>query len=237
MVFEYFSVVFQVSVNNHLEYLNSNDRRAEQTIESSNKAIRCIEEEFIKLISKGTPEWSTYIGNWCLEVIGNISNKHWRQNDIANSCNFWLSVDAMKILLGITATCFRKSRNDSDTDNCIQILLSTFRKYSPAFDWVVSRLASCFPLQIITQILRCGLRKFCEDSNSRFHSEVGILEYLSFAHENELKKAIFSMMEEGFLPNNSNQLDIIPFLLEVCNYSEIILHYISSVFLDLCKYS
>ncbi|KAL5283008.1 INTS5 family protein [Megaselia abdita] len=221
LVFEYFSIVFEISVSN---YLSSIDCRSEST-------VRIIEEELDLLLSKGTPEWSIYIASWSLEVIGNISHKHWRKTDIASSCNFWLNLEPMKILLGLTSTCFKKL--GSDSENSIRVLLSIFRKYSPTFDWVVSRLANCFPLQIIAQIFQSGLRKFADDTESRFHSEVGILEYLSSAHENDLKKAISLLMEEGFSPTNEKQLEIVPFLLEMCNYSEIILHFISTVFLEI----
>lgn len=225
LVFEYFSIVFEVSINNCM---------SEQTA-TSNESLRFIEEELELLVTKGTPEWSCYIAGWCLENIGNISHKNWRKTDIASSCNFWLNIEPMKILLGLTATTFRKM-GSSESENSIRVLLSTFRKYSPTFDWVVSRLADCFPLQIISQIFQCGLKKFSEDTESRFHSEVGILEYLSFPHENDLKKAICGLMEEGFSPTNPSQLDIIPFLVEMCNYSESILHCISTTFLDMCEY-
>lgn len=225
-MFEYFSIVFEISISNYI----SNDCHAEH---SSTEAIRIIEEELEGLL--GTSEWRTLIASWCLEVIGNISHKHWRKTDIASSCNFWLNIEPMKILLGLTATCFRKT-SLVDSESSIRVLLLTFRKYSPTFDWVVSRLANCFTLQIISRIFESGLMKFSEEPESRFHSEVGILEYLAFAHENDLKKAINTLMEEGFSPSTAKELDIVPFLLEMCNYSETILHFISTVFLDMCEY-
>lgn len=224
-MFEYFSIVFEISISNYI----SDEHHSEP------ESVRIIEEELEVLLSKGTQEWSVFIASWCLEVIGTSSHKHWRKTDIATSCNFWLNLEPMKTLLGLSATCFRKT-GSTDSENSIKVLLSTFRKYSPTFDWVVSRLASCFPLQIISQIFQSGLRKFSDEHESRFHSEVGILEYLSFAHENDMKKAISTLMEEGLLPTNPKQLDIIPFLLEMCNYSETILHLISSVFLEMCEY-
>lgn len=222
-MFEYFSIVFEISINKYI----SNDCLPE---DSSTEAIRIIEEELEALL--GTPEWRVVIAGWCLEVIGNLSHKHWRKSDIASTCHFWLNIEPMKILLGLTATCFRKT-SLADSESSIRVLLLTFRKYSPTFDWVVSRLANCFPLPIISRIFESGLMKFSEEPESRFHSEVAILEYIAFAHENDLKKAINTLMEEGFSPRTAKQLDIVPFLLEMCNYSETILHFISTVFIEM----
>lgn len=47
------------------------------------------------------------------------------------------------------------------------------------------------------RILQCGLKGFVGNYNSTLDSEVGILAYLSFAHEAELKFAFKEMLEVG----------------------------------------
>lgn len=104
------------------------------------------------------------------------------------------------------------------------------------FDWVVARLGGCFPSKIISQILQCCLKRFADDFPCRFDSEIGILEYLCFAHEQVLKVCVRELLQEGFQPKKNLDALIIPFLLQFCNYSDILLQNMVSVFLDICKY-
>lgn len=52
-----------------------------------------------------------------------------------------------------------------------------------------------FYLYNIYRILQCGLKGFLGNFNSTLDSEVGILAYLSFAHENDLKFALNEMLQ------------------------------------------
>lgn len=45
------------------------------------------------------------------------------------------------------------------------------------------------------RILQCGLKGFVGNCNSTLDSEVGILGYLSFAHDSDLKFALREMLE------------------------------------------
>lgn len=47
------------------------------------------------------------------------------------------------------------------------------------------------------RILQCGLKGFVGNFNSTLDSEVGILGYLSFAHEVDLKYAFREILEVG----------------------------------------
>lgn len=103
------------------------------------------------------------------------------------------------------------------------------------FDWVVARLGGCFPSKIISQILQCSLKRFSENYPCRFDSEIGILEYLCFAHEQVLRVCVRDLLEDGFQPKKKLDALIVPFVLEFCNYSDILLQNTVSVFLEMCK--
>lgn len=105
------------------------------------------------------------------------------------------------------------------------------------FDWVVARLGGCFPSKIISQILQCSLKRFADDYRCRFDSEIGILEYLCFAHEQVLRNSVRELLQEGLQPKKNLDALIVPFLLEFGNYSDILLQNMVNVFLDICKFS
>lgn len=50
-------------------------------------------------------------------------------------------------------------------------------------------------LTLVGRILQCGLKGFVGNCNSTLDSEVGILGYLSFAHDSDLKFALREMLE------------------------------------------
>ena len=90
-------------------------------------------------------------------------------------------------------------------------------------------------MKIISQILQCSLKRFYDDYRCRFESEIDILDYLSFAHEPELKLALKEMLQEGFDPKKSLDVAIVPFLLVLTNYSDTLLQNVVGVFLEMCK--
>lgn len=89
------------------------------------------------------------------------------------------------------------------------------------------------------RILQCGLKGFVGNFNSTLDSEVGILGYLSFAHESDLKFALKEMFETVLFQSITNaqqpHANTIPYLLHLCSMSEILLQPIVNVFLELCK--
>lgn len=100
---------------------------------------------------------------------------------------------------------------------------------------MVARLGGCFPSKVVSQILQCSLKRFAEDYRCRIDSEIGILEYLCFAHEQVVKLVLKELFQDGFYPKKNLDAIIIPFLLLLANYSDILLQNIVSVFLDMCK--
>ncbi|XP_055848550.1 integrator complex subunit 5 [Episyrphus balteatus] len=233
IVFEYFSLVFDVAVANYVANAG-NDSKAQQQLPQEDESFTDIQEALENLVNKGPPAWSPVIASWSLDLVGKLSDKysHKRKMSIGASCNFWLNCNAMKGLLSLISSCFRKL-TDSEAESCVETLLAAFQRYSLTFDWVVARLGGCFPLKIISQILQCGLKRFSEDNRCRFDSEIGILDYLSFAHENELLQALRGLLEDGFVPKKAIHVHIIPFITQISHYSESLLQNVVKVFLEL----
>lgn len=156
--------------------------------------------------------------------------------DLTSACNFWLNSNAIRCLLGLSALCFRKL-DTNETESCIRALLGIFFQYSPNFDWVVARLASCFPLRIISKLLQCGLSRFSANTNSTNDTEIKVLENLAFAHERDLKFAVKEMLQNVLKSGKDQQgiVNSIPYLLHICRMSNNVLQSIVSVFLELCK--
>lgn len=123
VVLEYFSLVFDVSVNNYITFIGK-DYNPESY---EDEFIIDIQEALENLVTKGPPAWCPLITSWSLELIGRLSDKYWpsKKLDIASACNLWLNCGAMKSLLGLIASSFRKMSNN-ETEICINTLLGKF---------------------------------------------------------------------------------------------------------------
>ncbi|XP_055905945.1 integrator complex subunit 5 [Eupeodes corollae] len=234
IVFEYFSLVFDVAVANYVANNAGSESKAQQQMPPEDESFADIQEALENLVNKGPSAWSPLIASWSLDLVGKLSDKysHKRKMSIGASCNFWLNCNAMKGLLSLISSCFRKL-TDSEAESCVETLLAAFQRYSLTFDWVVARLGGCFPLKIISHILQCGLKRFSEDIRCRFDSEIGILDYLAFAHENELLQSLRDLLEDGFVPKKPIHVHIIPFITQISHYSESLLQNVVTVFLEL----
>jgi integrator complex subunit 5 len=120
-------------------------------------------------------------------------------SDLNETLQLWMNCRATKILVDINTKCL-SSLMHSDTETCINALLDTSVKHSPNFDWVVAHVGSCFPNTVITRVLSCGLKDFCQiksyeqGSNSpKLRSVVGILGHLAGSHSNDIRSAILEM--------------------------------------------
>lgn len=89
-------------------------------------------------------------------------------------------------------------------------------KHSPNFDWVVAHVGSCFPNTVITRVLTCGLKDFCQNKNyeelsesPKLKSVVGILGHLAGSHTQDIRKAILDMFQVSFHFNEYNKLIIL----------------------------
>ncbi|XP_017488979.1 PREDICTED: integrator complex subunit 5 isoform X1 [Rhagoletis zephyria] len=253
IIFEYFSLVAEVAVQNYVANANvdyatglpirqgkqggggssstSNVPTQPTVIEDSSWSA--VQEALENLVVKGPSAWGPVIASWSLDLVGKLSDKYTkRKMSIVAACNYWLNCGAMRGLLTLISLSFRKLSN-TEKESCVETLLAAFQRYSLSFDWVVARLGGCFPLSIISQILQCSLKRFAEDYRCRFDSELGILDYLSFAHEQELKQALTDLLKDGFNPKKTLDACIIPFLLVMATFADALLQNLVVVFLEM----
>ncbi|XP_053946850.1 integrator complex subunit 5 [Anastrepha ludens] len=256
IIFEYFSLVAEVAVQNYVANANvdyatglpirqgkqgggggggpssSNNVPTQPTV-IEDSSWSAVQEALENLVIKGPPAWGPVIASWSLDLVGKLSDKYTkRKMSIVAACNYWLNCGAMRGLLTLISLSFRKLTN-AEKETCVETLLAAFQRYSLSFDWVVARLGGCFPLSIISQILQCSLKRFAEDYRCRFDSELGILDYLSFAHEQELKQALTDLLKDGFNPKKSLDACIIPFLLVMATFADALLQNLVVVFLEM----
>lgn len=78
-------------------------------------------------------------------------------------------------------------------------------KHSPNFDWVVAHVGSCFPNTVITRVLSCGLKDFCQNKSyeqgcdsPKLKSVVGILGHLAGSHSDDIQKALLDIFKVTF---------------------------------------
>lgn len=113
----------------------------------------------------------------------------------------WMSCRATRTLIDITTQCLSCLMN-SDTEACINALLDTSVKHSPNFDWVVAHVGSCFPNTVITRVLTCGLKDFCQNKSyeqgcdsPKLKSVVGILGHLAGSHCDDIRMALLNLFK------------------------------------------
>ncbi|XP_067616611.1 integrator complex subunit 5 [Eurosta solidaginis] len=253
IIFEYFSIVAEVAVQNYVANANvdfstglplrpgkkgngpssANNNVPTQPSVMEDSSWSAVQEALENLVVKGPSAWGPVIAAWSLDLVGKLSDKYTkRKMSIVAACNYWLNCGAMRGLLTLISLSFRKLTN-AEKEACVETLLAAFQRYSLSFDWVVARLGGCFPLSIITQILLCSLKRFAEDYRCRFDSEISILDYLSFAHEQELKQALNDLLKDGFNPKKTLDACIIPFLLVMATIADALLQNLVVVFLKM----
>lgn len=156
-IFEYFSLLFDVSVGNYVIQKERGERSDDKDLSGStdDEAINDIQIALENLVN-GPSAWIPLISSWSLRLLGKLSDKHARRRvlDIGSACSLWLGSSAIRCLLGLSALCFSKLDNN-EAEACVSELLTIFVNHSPHFDWVVARLGSCFPLKVISKILQC----------------------------------------------------------------------------------
>ncbi|KAM7364141.1 integrator complex subunit 5 omd isoform 1-T6 [Cochliomyia hominivorax] len=246
IVFEYFTLVAEVGVQSYVNTANVDlqtgvlmqpsklaaSQQQQQQLSMEDSCFDIIQQSLESMISKGPGAWGAVIASWSLDLVGSLSDKYSKRMSIGAACNFWLNCSTMRGLLSLISICFRKLTN-AEAETCVETLLATYQRYSMTFDWVVARLGGCFPSKIVSQILQCSLKRFSDDFRCHFDSEIGILEYLCFAHEQVVRNSIKELLLEGFQPKKTLDTLIVPFLMEFGNYSDILLQNMVSVFLEL----
>lgn len=111
IVFEYFALVAEVSVQ---AYLSSNTAEEE-----------CFTpiQEALERLCKGPSAWSPVIAAWSLDLVANLSDKYTkRKMSIVMACNFWLNCSSIRGLLTLVSICFRKF-NNAEAEACVENML------------------------------------------------------------------------------------------------------------------
>ncbi|KAJ8941235.1 hypothetical protein NQ318_015667 [Aromia moschata] len=153
---------------------------------------------------------------------------------------------ATRTLVDINTKCL-SSLIHSNTEACISALfrkrINTSVKHSPNFDWVVAHVGSCFPNTVITRVLSCGLKDFCQNksydqgcNSPKLKSVVGILGHLAGSHVQDIRKAILEMftwsLRETFEDTDAVRLQkkaTVPYILQLVYLSSTLL---SSICVD-----
>lgn len=71
-VFEYFSIVFDLSVENYVIFLD----KEPHGLPPDEDAIADIQEALENLVNKGPSAWAPLVSTWSLRLLGRLSDKH-----------------------------------------------------------------------------------------------------------------------------------------------------------------
>ncbi|XP_022649876.1 integrator complex subunit 5-like [Varroa jacobsoni] len=193
--------------------------------------IRQVHQALYSLVKTSPAVWAQLVSPWSLQLLGHLSSKFADRRSglkLAEVMQRWMSCPPMRSLIDITSQCVLNAA-DLDTDRCINALLDTTIRYSPHFDWVVAHIGSSFPHTVITRVLTVGLKHFLTqepgvvDSN-KLVSVVGILGHLAGQHSGDIKKALADMLSGSLCDKpTSEQLVVIPYLLDLSIMSELLL--------------
>ncbi|KAL0106307.1 hypothetical protein PUN28_016197 [Cardiocondyla obscurior] len=248
-VLEYFCNIFFVAVTKYVRQIET-----KQNIpipeESTIAEIYIILSNFVN----GNPEaWAPIISAWSLDLLGKLSSDYAKRGNlptqagINDSLQQWMSCNATKTLIDITAQCLQCLMH-SDTESCIKALLDASVLHSPDFDWVVAHVGSCFPNTVITRMLSCGLKDFCATSydnnvkNPKLKSVVDILGHLAGSHFQDIRKALLDLFEWSLEEDinidedtKKQKLATVPFLLNLASLSQTLLKAMTSDILKILR--
>ncbi|XP_031350418.1 integrator complex subunit 5 isoform X1 [Photinus pyralis] len=251
-VLEYFCTVFNVATQNFIVRIETEIATGQlpPATEDDEAIISEIHGVICNFVSSNAEAWAPIISTWSLELLGELSTRYAGRAHVSTSVNetlqLWMSCRATRTLIDITTQCL-SSHIHSDTEACINALLDTSVKHSPNFDWVVAHVGSCFPTTVITRVLSCGLKDFCQNKSyeqgsqsPKLKSVVGILGHLAGSHCEDIHTALLDLFNWSLKPlSPGDQEDCklqkkatVPFLLQLAYLSPTILVAISK---DICE--
>ncbi|KAF5290000.1 hypothetical protein FQR65_LT11666 [Abscondita terminalis] len=246
-VLEYFCTVFNTATQNFIVRIETEIATGQlpPVSEDDETIISEIHTVICGLVSLNAEAWAPIISTWSLELLGELSTRYAGRAHVSTSVNetlqLWMSCRATRTLIDITTQCL-SSLIHSDTEACINALLDTSVKHSPNFDWVVAHVGSCFPTTVITRVLSCGLKDFCQNKSYEQGSEspklksvVGILGHLAGSHCDDICTALLNLFQWGLQPLKFNDPEdykpqkkaSVPFLLQLAFLSPTLLLAIS----------
>lgn len=248
-VLEYFCSVFDKSVSDYLAQTESGVNTSAGTTASHEElAITEIHSVLCSFVSLNAEAWAPIISAWSLELLGSLSSKYVGRAKLTataslnESLHLWMSCRATRTLIDINTQCLSCLMH-SNTEACINALLDTSVLHSPHFDWVVAHVGSSFPHTVITRVLSCGLKDFCQNQQGtstkapKINSVVGILGHLAGSHFSDIKTALLELFQwslEGGLHLNDDKsvvlqrIATVPYLLQLASLSSTLLQALSA---------
>ncbi|XP_069120310.1 integrator complex subunit 5-like [Argopecten irradians] len=248
-VLEHLCSVFDEAVNDHLMrlLLNNSENPVDESHGSLDGVIQDACGVLYNFIRTGPQAWAPIISSWSLELLGQISQKYASHRMVphANSLNellqLWMTCTPTKSLMEVATECFAAMIQGAP-DSCVDALLEASVKYSPHFDWVVAHIGSCFPDTIITRVLMCGLKDFCQNGGKtadlemmseeripKMASVVGILGHLASKHSQEIRLALMKLFEDSIhTQSDTLKVTTVPFLLQLASMSPMLLQILTT---------
>ncbi|KAL8589647.1 hypothetical protein ACOMHN_016031 [Nucella lapillus] len=247
-VLQHFCNVFDDAAATYITHLDNTQPELEQTMEVSVSVLQDVSRVLMGFISTSPDAWAPIVSSWSLTLLGQISGRYSKRRVLAMApslndiLQLWMTCPPTRLLMELAAQCFAAMVGGAP-DSCVDALLEASVQYSPHFDWVVARIGSCYPTAIITRVLNCGLKDFCSagcgdpgdpDPGVRkkvpkMASVVGILGHLASKHQQDIRKALMALFEEG-LQSSGDALRVttLPFLLQLASMSPMLLQVLTT---------
>lgn len=248
-ILEYFCNLFDVAVNNYIVRIEKEIATGEMPETSSKEetTVAEIHNVLCNFVSLNPQAWAPVISTWSLELLGELSTKYAGRAHVSVSAGLneilqlWMGCRSTRTLIDITTQCLTSLMN-SDSETWMNALLDTSVKHSPNFDWVVAHVGSCFPNTVITKVLSCGLKDFCQYKSietgskaPKLASVVGILSHLAGSHFVDIRSALLELFCWSVRPydlhdieKKSQKLSTVPFLLQLATMSPTLLKAMST---------
>ncbi|XP_076454968.1 integrator complex subunit 5-like isoform X2 [Babylonia areolata] len=243
-VLEHFCNVFDDAAGTYIRQL---DQKVEEKSEVA--VLQDVGRVLLNFISTTPDAWAPIVSSWSLSLLGQISSKYAKRRALTMSSSLndvlqlWMTCPPTKLLMDLATECFAAMVGGAP-DSCVDALLEASVQYSPHFDWVVARIGSCYPTTIITRVLNCGLKDFCSagrgdptterDPGARkkvpkMASVVGILGHLASKHQQDIRKALMALFEEGLQSSgDAMRVTTVPFLLQLASMSPMLLQVLTT---------
>lgn len=244
-ILEYFCTVFDLAVSNYIVRIETEIATGEmpQTCSREEATVSEIHAVLCNFVTGNAPAWAPIISTWSLELLGELSSRYAGRAHVSISAGLnetlqlWMGCRSTRTLIDITTQCLT-GLMDSDSETWMNALLDTSVKHSPHFDWVVAHVGSCFPNTVITRVLSCGLKDFCQHKSvdtgrkaPKLASVVGILGHLAGSHFGDIRTALLQLFKWSLQPYNlldteikSQKMATGPFLLQLASMSPTLLN-------------
>ncbi|XP_049959293.1 integrator complex subunit 5 isoform X1 [Schistocerca serialis cubense] len=244
-VLEYFCTLFEGSVSKYMsetaagQKTDQNHGTPSGITSQEDATISEIHDVLCNFVSSNPEAWAPIISAWALQLLGDISSRYPNISQLSMSAGLndtlqlWMSCCATRSLLDIITQCLSCLMH-SNIEDCINALLDTSVAHRPHFDWVVAHVGSCFPHTVITKVLSCGLKDFCQHVSAdegvkapKLNSVVGILGHLAGSHFADIRTALLELFKWSLEPGGADEAPqrnaTVPFLVQLASLSPVLL--------------